>query len=804
MFERMPDHLRLRFAAGSRAVGTTATLCLIFWPTIAPSAQVSGATAQQVAQNWIMRSRVFLDAAARLPAGNVFSVSKVVPMPLDASGRIMAWHAVLKPQGYIVLAADDRINPVICFSPDHDLDMAEHPRNALRFMLTRKLAAARDALAAPGLKDNRRVLSGGSAATAVAANQDHWVALAAPPPPAAQEGDGPAAKEMEIAISPLLGTFWSQWNHFNRLCPNDADAGPGYNGKAPAGCTPVAGAQVAKYYQWPPRGVEAHTDVDGNSSNLIWGAFWANFTSPFDWENMQAQYDPWNEAEPSNAVAAVAELIYKLGVAANIDYGSYAAGGSVSLLGDLERALTGNFLYERRRFMTRLNHEAEFDEAVRQDILAARPVIACVPGHSLVVDGYAEEDTANYCHINYGWGGINDGWYEMSDINGGSLDEAIIGLEPKNMPLLRPMAGPANTTGHISLSWDFPTVRRPEVTAFRALQAVFAPAPFMDTAADFSRWDNPAEAWSVTTPGNGGAGTCFHAPGGFGAFQMTLRNPIRPGAGAQLRFAYKAILADDEFRVLITTNRGQTWSEPALITATGWDPAWHSRVVDLAPYAGAETWIRFRYSFAGGLYYAENGAVWLDDVEITQAQALSWSVCDDALPANATNSQVQVYTNATYYFAVQAADGTNWGAASPPEAVVVALPAERIDSDADGLPDMWEEANFGHPTAADPGADPDGDSLNNRGEFGAGTCPTSAASRLDIASCEALTAANRIAWPSVEGRTYTLLRAPRLLPGAFSAIASGLAATPPVNVYEDADAAGPGPFFYRVAVATTP
>ena len=48
---------------------------------------------------------------------------------------------------------------------------------------------------------------------------------------------------------------------------------------------------------------------------------------------------------------------------------------------------------------------------------------------------------------------------------------------------------------------------------------------------------------------------------------------------------------------------------------------------------------------------------------------------------------------------------------------------EWADGDDDGLPDWWEQRYFGSPTAANPGANEDGDSRNNLEEYTAGTDP---------------------------------------------------------------------------------
>ena len=85
--------------------------------------------------------------------------------------------------------------------------------------------------------------------------------------------------------------------------------------------------------------------------------------------------------------------------------------------------------------------------------------------------------------------------------------------------------------------------------------------------------------------------------------------------------------------------------------------------------------------------------------------------------------------------------------------------------DANGLPIAWELSNFGH-TGVDPSADPDGDGMNNRQEYLAGTDPNSAGSRLVITSITASPGGTQVdlRWQSVLTRNYYLQRSLNLSP----------------------------------------
>jgi subtilisin family serine protease len=122
-----------------------------------------------------------------------------------------------------------------------------------------------------------------------------------------------------------------------------------------------------------------------------------------------------------------------------------------------------------------------------------------------------------------------------------------------------------------------------------------------------------------------------------------------------------------------------------------------------------------------------------------------------------------------------------------------------VDTDANGLPDWWEQEYFGHLTGTDPNADPDHDGLNNLSEWVAGTNPTNAASGLTLTVIPA-TNAVVLAWPSVAGKTYWLESATNLHTGFDTIVATNLAATAPTNTITDPVILSGTDRFYRVGV----
>jgi hypothetical protein len=119
-----------------------------------------------------------------------------------------------------------------------------------------------------------------------------------------------------------------------------------------------------------------------------------------------------------------------------------------------------------------------------------------------------------------------------------------------------------------------------------------------------------------------------------------------------------------------------------------------------------------------------------------------------------------------------------------------------IEGGDNGLPVDWQLEYFGR-TGVDPLADPDGDGSNTRAEYLAGTDPTDADSALAFVGVGQVGGENRLEWSSVAGRSYAVQRSTSAA-GGFEDVATGVAAAPPVNVWVDESAPGPGPYYYRL------
>ena len=209
-------------------------------------------------------------------------------------------------------------------------------------------------------------------------------------------------------VEPLISTQWDQDAPYNELCPIiDGE-------HVWAGCVATAMAQLMNYYEWPQQGIGSHTYtcIDPYGWELTLSADFGSTT--YDWDNMADIYDGSNSQAETSAVAT---LTYHCGVAVEMNYGPYGSGASSYAVPE---ALVNYFGYARDiEYRNRkLYSYSEWLSMLKAEIDALRPVYYSAHsetggGHAFLIDGY---NTDGYFHVNWGWGGLSDGYYQIATL----------------------------------------------------------------------------------------------------------------------------------------------------------------------------------------------------------------------------------------------------------------------------------------------------------------------------------------------------------------------------------------------------
>ena len=262
-------------------------------------------------------------------------------------------------------------------------------------------------------------------------------------------------------IAPMITTKWGQGsniynpkNPYNAYCPVTTD------GKlCVTGCMATALSQVMYYYRWPqgPIACElpAYTMKDGSVIDGL-------PVTTFDWNNMVDDYTVTTTEEQQSAVAVLmrycgqsVQMLYSPDISYGIIYDIDLLVNSFGYDPDVYRAVPTDYSL------------SEWDNLIYNELREGRPVVyggsGNAGGHAFVLDGYEVQKGEGYFSVNWGWRGVDNGFYKINLLNpptGGAgvtniadgfnnQQNALIGLQPLRNPSVK-FHRYLN-----SLTWDF-------------------------------------------------------------------------------------------------------------------------------------------------------------------------------------------------------------------------------------------------------------------------------------------------------------------------------------------------------------
>ncbi len=319
-------------------------------------------------------------------------------------------------KGFVIIAADDCVTPVLGYSYDNNFAAENLPPN-LKGWLD---GYAEQIRAAVEMR-----------ATATEKIRTEWECL--------RQGRNLPIKS-ETAVAHLLTTTWNQGQYYNSLCPFDYT----YNQRAVTGCVATAMAQIMKYWSYPEHGIGFHSYVP--QQHPQYGTQYADFNSEtYYWSYMPNTVNSFN--------SSVATLMYHCGVSVNMNYGIGVEGyddGSEAIIISYdgyyeycaENALKTFFDYKSTLQGLQKNNyaDSQWINLIKNELNNSRPILYGgfgTGGHAFVCDGY---NNSNLFHFNWGWGGECDGHFAINNLNPNppygqqqnysNNQVAIIGIEP--------------------------------------------------------------------------------------------------------------------------------------------------------------------------------------------------------------------------------------------------------------------------------------------------------------------------------------------------------------------------------------
>jgi hypothetical protein len=330
--------------------------------------------------------------------GGIRVVKEIIPQEKDK--QVLLYVIDLAPGGWLLVSADKRTEPVLGFSYIGEYVRSDpNPNNPEYYWISSYEKQISEIKREPYLKDHPGWSENYYSTTLKSAS-------AAP-----------------VSVYPLITVTWNQGSGWNRYCPEDAE-GPG--GHVYVGCVAVAMAQAMSAYNSPATGTgyKAYT-------NSPYGTLTANFgETSYRWDMM-----PVAQSDTNNAL-----LLYHCAVSVEMDFGpdgsgtqtTYASGALKNYFG-----YSNNISYKRRS-----SYEANWKEMLTAELVAGRPIIYKgdaddgLPGHAWNIDGVVNE---NYFHVNWGWGGSNNGYFLIDNLKVDNNDftknqAAIFHIQPLYYP----------------------------------------------------------------------------------------------------------------------------------------------------------------------------------------------------------------------------------------------------------------------------------------------------------------------------------------------------------------------------------
>lgn len=375
---------------------------------------VSESTAKQVGAN-------FLSTKTSLPA-NVSELTLVYTMTNHTQTIPYFYVFNIENKGFIIVSGDDTVLPVLGYSDEGifvteniALQVAkwlENYKEQIRYIVENNIPATTEIQAEwEELQKDRTLLKTQQSAYSTFSTQ---------------------------AVSPLVQTKWNQAPYVNAQCPYDNS----YNELTVTGCVATAMAQIMKYWNYPAQGSGFHS-----YNHPTYGTLSANFgATTYNWNAMP------NYVNSANS--AVATLMYHCGVGVEMNYGVSATGGSGSYViidysptpqQTAEYAFKTYFDYDNTTLqgVLRSNYsDTNWINLLKNELDASRPIQYAgfgSGGHTWVMDGY---DNNNFFHMNWGWGGSQDGYFQLNALNPGAGgiggggytfnndQQALIGIQP--------------------------------------------------------------------------------------------------------------------------------------------------------------------------------------------------------------------------------------------------------------------------------------------------------------------------------------------------------------------------------------
>ena len=510
------------------------------------------------------------------------------------------WIVSLSPSGHVIVAASDISAPIVGFSKK---DFAEPDPNSPAYAYLAGVDASLAGMEAKGGERHARwdrLLCGGGKKGGT------------------RGADSPSA----VIVPPILESHYNQWQPYNDYSPvyaaDTAGLGPygSYRGRCPCGCVATAAVQGFRHFRWPARidrvDSFSHSFTDGNGLTT---AFPLRFDGhlPIDWDSLHDEYEHYIGGYDLRGKVAeavrhpIARLLMFADVLAHMAFGVDGSAANYETVAS-----------NASEWYTAGTRVAPTDPQVQADIASGVPVQVTVPGHAVVGHGWAAEGAESYIYINYGWGGDNDGYYNIND---STIQSAYVGHYPRAKPQLDPL--PRVCATNLTLNWHFPDFYTNSLSGFTVSfsKTATTPSTFLD---DFSASTGMPSSglFAVGEDSLGYDGKLLYALSNLGSSYFTFPGRYTLTSASALTFRLRSNHAlGNSFEVQARFDNGDWTTLLAPELNDNGVSGWSTESVNLGGHGGQTVQFRLFKTFPGGSYYTNVKCILVDDFTVTDVLA---------------------------------------------------------------------------------------------------------------------------------------------------------------------------------------
>jgi len=354
--------------------------------------------------------------------------------------------------GFVIVAGDDVLRPVLGYSDNGGFDENNMPPNFAYWMdyLQRQAAYALE--------------QGAEQSEAVRQEWDNYIS-------GGVHNMSMAKSSATTAVSPLIQTTWNQRAPYNDMCPTPNY--PSASGtRMPTGCVATAMAQIMKFHRYPTQNYTVSKAYTTKSLKIDMPA---EVLGGYEWSSMVNSYASSSTAAQKNAVAT---LMYHAGLSVKMDYNTDGSGAYDM---DVPMALTEYFGYDESiQLKSRDTYDdVSWENMLKEQLNAGLPMYysggtaGTTTGHAFVCDGY---DASGKFHFNWGWGGTYNGYFVTTALNPGTggtgAGTGTYNDDQKIVINIKPNNGGAASTCELALRYKF-TVNNTTVTPIETFVVEF-------------------------------------------------------------------------------------------------------------------------------------------------------------------------------------------------------------------------------------------------------------------------------------------------------------------------------------------